>query len=167
MAIKFQSLENVSKNFPNREYTYKDLSLDISQIQIITPGYQDPLPGPDIKTNYDLGAINNSLVNIVTTIPGQRFLFPEFGLNLYQYLFEPISVTLANDIGNSIYNAIKKFEPRVTPVTVNIITDTDNNQYEVTVFISVPVLGIQEITFNLTLDLKKQSLVTLPLVLNK
>ena len=161
MAIKFQSLENVSKNFPNKEYIYKDLSLDITQTQIFNPGYQDTIPGADIKTSYDLGAINNSLVNICTTLPGQRFLFPEFGLNLYEYLFEPMSETLASEIGNSVYQAVKRFEPRVTPNNVNVVADPDNNQYNVTVTLDVPLLSLTNIIFSLTLDTKKQTVATL------
>lgn len=167
MAIKIQSLENVSKNFPNKEYIYKDVSLDISQTRVLTPGYTDPIPGTDIKISYDLNAINNSLVNICTTIPGQRFLFPEFGLNLYEYLFEPMTESLASAIGNSVYQAVKRFEPRVSPNNVDVVADTDNNQYNVTVTLDVPLLGLTDLVFSLSLDAKKQTITTLPLVTNK
>lgn len=164
MAIKIQSLE-IKPTAVDKNYTYKDLSLDITQTQITSPGFKATLPGTDIKANYDLDAINNSLVNLFTTIPGQRFLFPEYGADLYRYLFEPINESVGRSIGQTVYESIKRYERRVTPRTVSVIADTDNNEFRVTALIDVPILGIST-SFNITLDTVKQSILTLPLTIN-
>ena len=81
MAIKIKSLEKVAAEI-NPNFFYKDLSLDISQTKIIQPGFKDSVPGTDIQASFDTKAIINSLTNLFNTLPGQRFLFPEYGLDL-------------------------------------------------------------------------------------
>ena len=88
-SIKLNSLiDSPAKS--NKGYKYNDLHLDF------TPVYYSPPYGAytqnnellrnqeivDIVADYDLGAIRNSLVNLFTTIPGQKILNPLFGLNL-------------------------------------------------------------------------------------
>lgn len=97
----------------------------------------------DLQRSEDIGAIQNSLFNLFTTMPGQKILNPIFGLNLAQYLFVPISVTQARIIGESIFTGIKKFEPRVLLRNINVETDYDNNQYNIFMVIDVPTLNIQ------------------------
>ena len=60
----------------------------------------------NLKAQYDLGAIKNSIKNIFVTFPGQKLLNPTFGLNLMQFLFLPISEVTANLIGQRIVNGI-------------------------------------------------------------
>ena len=86
MAIKIKNLQQIADNYRTQRYVYKDLSLDLTQTKIQSPGFNLPVPGSDIKADFDIGAIANSLTNLFNTLPGQRFLFPEYGLDLYQFL---------------------------------------------------------------------------------
>jgi phage baseplate assembly protein W len=158
MAIKIKSLEDASKTFVDQKYVYKDLFLDFEFSRQITPGYTQSTLGSDIKADFDLGAIKNSLTNLFNTLPGQRFLFPEYGLDLYQFLFSPVTVENGDLIGNVIYNGIKTYEPRVIPKQVRVAADPDNNQYFVSIIIEVPVFNIITDT-NFLFDIKKQSFV--------
>jgi phage baseplate assembly protein W len=146
MAIKIPNLQtiadtyNASSNvYTTNPFVYKDLYLDIAQNETLYQGFQNPVFKKDIKVSYDDQAISNSLTNLFNTIPGQRFLFPEYGLNLRQYLFEPISEINAQIIGRNIFDTIKLYETRVTPLNVNVIADPDNNLYIITITVVIPV----------------------------
>ena len=132
-SIKFDNLKKNS-SLINQDYTYSDLHYDI-----VMDGKQR-----DIVLDYDDQAIKNSLIRIFNTIPGERFLFPKFGCNLYSYLFTPVTVDQAEVIGNAILDAIRIWEPRVkiqTPITV--IGDATNNQYEINMVVLFPTLKHQ------------------------
>ncbi len=161
MAIKIKSLERISKTFTEQTYIYKDLSLDLTQTVLDAPGFPLPIPGADIKASFDIAAIKNSLQNLFNTIPGQRFLFPKYGLDLYQFLFEPVTETNGNIIGNKIFTSINIYEPRVSVNNVEVILDPDNNQYIINILIDIPDLKIQT-TIESVLDLRKQSFIVLP-----
>jgi phage baseplate assembly protein W len=161
MAIRIKELETLANQYTIDTFTYKDLSLDLGRTKIQSPGLQIPTPGTDIKASYDLEAISNSLTNIFNTAPGQRFLFPEFGVDLRRYLFLPITEGNGRIIGNAIYNAIKRFEPRVVPVRVDITAVPDENIYEIAVVVNFPILNTQN-ELGFILDLKKESFISLP-----
>lgn len=135
-SINFKNL-SVSPNKP-RTYIWADLHLDITQKQIQHPGLTDPTIGKDIVLDYDLAAILNSLNNLFNTLPGQRILLPEFGLNLLQYLFNPVSEENGEVIGNNILNSIIKWEPRVTVQKILVNAIPDENEYDIGLALYVP-----------------------------
>lgn len=161
MAIKIKDLETLANQYTIERYVYKDLSLDLSYSKIEAPGLQIPTPGTDIKASFDLEAISNSLQNLFNTTPGQRFLFPEYGLNLKRFLFSPITVNNGKIIGNTIFNGIKKFEPRVSIQQINVVAVPDENLYEITIAVELPATKqISEINF--IFDIKRESFISLP-----
>ena len=161
MAIKFKELEQAASSYKAVKYIYKDLALDIQQDTLIVPEFKSGVLGTDIKASYNLAAIINSLQNLFNTLPGQRFLFPEYGLDLYQFLFEPITELNARALGERIYYYIELYEPRVTPVQVNVATDPDRSQYNIDITIEVPSLALITTT-NFLFNTKKQSFILLP-----
>jgi phage baseplate assembly protein W len=165
MAIKIKSLEQISKDYTDVGYLYKDLALDITLTTLTSPGYVVPVPGSDIKSSNDLAAIQNSLQNLFNTKPGQRFLFPAYGLNLNSFLFDTINEINGQIIGTTIFNAINEFELRVSPIKVNVTLDPDNNQYLIDIFLSIPLLNINT-TIQTVLDIQKQSFIVLPTTKN-
>jgi phage baseplate assembly protein W len=166
MAVKIKNLESIANQYTTQQYVYKDLSLDLALTKIESPGFKLPVPGADIKADFDLGAINNSLTNLFNTLPGQRFLFPEYGLDLYQFLFSPVTEDNGDLIGNKIYQGILKYEPRVVPKRVKVIVDPDNNQYLITIAIEIPIIGLTTES-QFMFDIKKQSFISLPTSRNK
>lgn len=160
MAIKIKNLENLGSQFIDKSYIYKDLALDLKLIEIQTGGYST-IPGVDIRVSYDISAIANSLANLFNTIPGQRFLFPEYGTDLYQYLFEPITKFNAKSIGDRIYHSIRRFEPRVNPLEVIVKSDPDNNTYHITINLEIPEINTTAET-NFDFDINKQQIITIP-----
>lgn len=166
MAIKIKALETAAATYTESGYTYKDLALDIKQASLLTPGINTPTPGTDITASFNTAAIVNSLQNLFNTIPGQRFLFPEYGLDLYRFLFSPITEFNGKILGDKIFQDIETYEPRVIPQQVKVQIDPDNSQYLVTIAIKIPALNvITEAEF--LLDTKKQSFIFLPSSRNK
>jgi hypothetical protein len=107
MAIRLKNLETAAKQYTEQSYLFKDLTLDIGENNLEVPGYTLPVPQSDLKASFDLGAIRNSLQNLFNTLPGQRFLFPDYGLDLYQFLFLPITQSIGQSIGERMLRAIE------------------------------------------------------------
>jgi len=142
MPIKIKSLKTLSDSFVDNKYIYKDLTLDISIYIYDSPGIKSTGFSKDIKVSYDSKAITNSLLNLFNTRPGQRFLFPEYGLSLLPYVFLQITAENGELIGNAIMSGIRRFEPRVDPIRIMVNADPDNNQYTFDIFYEIPMLGI-------------------------
>jgi phage baseplate assembly protein W len=166
MAIKIKQLEQVAKNYTEKGYIYKDLSLDVKLNNLLTPGYNLPVPGSDLKADFDLAAIVNSLINLFNTLPGQRFLFPEYGLDLYQFLFLPITESTGNAISERILRGIERFEPRIRVLRVNVIPNIDEQTYFITLIIQLPIFK-QTTTLTGALNTRTQSFIFLPTTRNK
>jgi phage baseplate assembly protein W len=160
MAIKLKSLERIASSYTEQQYIYKDLFLDLAKTNIKAPGYQIPVPGIDIKASFDIGAIRNSLQNLFGTTPGERFLFPEYGLDLRRYLFFPVNEGTGEAIRNRINTAINIWEPRVRINNIQVIPEPDNNQYIINIILDIPSLNLNT-TFNGIINTNKQTFLIL------
>tara|TARA_B100001123_G_C15313170_1_gene1025189 strand:+ start:978 stop:1457 length:480 start_codon:yes stop_codon:yes gene_type:complete len=127
------------------KYTYKDVDLDIkTETNVLPRGLYREENITDIKASLDEAAIKNSLSNIFNTAPGQKLLAPNFGLDLKYYLFDPLSEDIGQNIGETIIQGLKQWEPRVIVNRVHVFTDYDQNQYVITLHIAIPTLNISE-----------------------
>lgn len=161
MAIRLKNLETAAKQFSEQRYLYKDLTLDIAENNLEVPGYTLPVPESDLKASFDLGAIRNSLQNLFNTLPGQRFLFPDYGLDLYQFLFLPITPQTGQAIGERMLRAIEKYEPRIFVRQIQVVARPDANTYFITIVIEIPVFK-QETSLQGELNIKTQSFIFVP-----
>lgn len=161
MAIRLKNLELAAKQYTKQQYLYKDISLDISQSNLEVPGYTLPVPESDLKASFDFAAIRNSLQNLFNTLPGQRFLFPDYGLDLHQFLFLPITPNVGKSIGERMLRAIEKYETRVSVRKINVIADPDLSTYKITLILEIPILK-QETSLQGELNIKSQSFIFLP-----
>tara|TARA_R100001163_G_scaffold728_16_gene1243 strand:+ start:1149 stop:1637 length:489 start_codon:yes stop_codon:yes gene_type:complete len=122
-------------------FTYGDLALDLKFEQLQNEPAFSSLTTKDVRGSYDLDAIKNSVRNLFTSFPGDKILNPEFGLNLTQFLFRATSKDTANLIGQLIYREIKKQEPRVIAERVSVEAQIDQQQYNITLLLSVPFIN--------------------------
>jgi phage baseplate assembly protein W len=137
-AITFKNLENPRKLFkPSQAELYTDISLDF--------GINENTK--DLKVSLDTRAIVNSVYNLLTTRPGQNFLFPRYGLDVSRHLFESISEFNGQILGEEIVNTIQRFEPRVSVLNANVGVNIDKQEYNITLMLYIPSLGTQ-ISFN-------------------
>ena len=105
----------------------------------------------DIKTEVDVGAIFNSLRNIILTIQGQRRMLPTFATNIWGLLFEPIDEITARLIAENLLLSIEIWETRIEVTGFDIEPNPDENYYRCR--ITFVVLGrndTQAIDFVLT-----------------
>jgi phage baseplate assembly protein W len=84
----------------------------------------------------------------MTTSPGEKILNPTFGIDLRDYLFEPISEIVSNQIANSIVTGFARQEPRIVfrekPV---VIPNADEQSYTINMIVGVPLLEISDFLF--------------------
>jgi phage baseplate assembly protein W len=80
--------------------------------------YQD-FSKKDIESNlYDTDAVKASIMNIVLTQRGSLPGFPEFGSDIYKYLFEPLTMFTKISLADNIESSIYKNDKRVKTVKV-------------------------------------------------
>jgi phage baseplate assembly protein W len=113
-----------------KSYTYADLHLD----------FNNPII-KDLAGDYDETAIKNSINSLFNTLPGQNLLNPTYGLNLAQYLFEPVTQVNGNRIGKAILTGITTYEPRVSVQNINIQMNEDEQTYYIELNITIPYLN--------------------------
>ena len=96
----------------------------------------------DVQAIFDIEAVKNSVVNALLTTPGEKILDPTYGVDLRQYLFEPIDDFTTDLIKDDIEIKLPQMEPRIVLKSVNVIADEDNNQYNIELQIDVPSLDV-------------------------
>ena len=156
MAIRIPTLEIVSKQFQEKKYVYKDLHLDLSKETVYNKQIHAKREREDISVDLDTKAIKNSIINLFGTRPGQRFLFPKYGLNLNKYLFEAITDEHARFIGEEIVRAITQFEARVIVINCKVLPHPDDNLYDITLSLQVPAFNAST-TINSYLNTKTET----------
>jgi len=135
-SIKVQSLRKPVDTYQG--FTYSDIKMDLA---FDYTRNNELLKNKEIKdsiNSLDYDAIRNSIFNLFTTVPGQKILNPVFGLNLAQYLFEPVSQNNGYLIGQEIVEGINRFEPRINVENVNVVVNQDQQEYNITLTVSVP-----------------------------
>ncbi|NCD00057.1 MAG: hypothetical protein EOL95_10205 [Bacteroidia bacterium] len=85
----------------------------------------------DIVDMIDEQAIQNSLINLFSTIRGKRRMLPMYALNIHNYLFEPLDEITALEIGNEILRSIEIWDDRVQVLDLLIEPNYDSNTYEI------------------------------------
>jgi phage baseplate assembly protein W len=125
-----------------KQYLYSDLHLDITE-NTITSASNTKL---DIKVDYDLQAIKNSLYNLFNTKKGQRPLYPDFGVSLEQYLFEPVSRQVAYRIGQELEEGLKA-DDRIVATRINVFILESEDGYRVELALFIPALSINTIVY--------------------
>lgn len=156
MAIKLRNLENLSNQYKTQKFVFSDLHLDITRSDEYSAEALKVITKNDLKSDYDLNAIKNSLNNLFNTKPGQRFLFPNYGLNLDQFIFEPITEYNGRLIGEKIVRSIKTFETRVNLKQCNVELLPDDNQYDINLILEFPVFNTNA-SINTILDIRSQT----------
>jgi phage baseplate assembly protein W len=148
-AIIVKELNRLPKD---RDNTYIDLELDLIINYTKSNTFKNNVTEQsDIRADYDINAIKNSIYNIFTTMPGQKILNPTFGLNLFYFIFNGISQSNARILGDTILKGIAKYEPRVNVSNIDITLDIENQQYNIDMVLSVPTLNINDFKIKSTL----------------
>lgn len=111
------------------KYTYTDLHLDIEtsfNIHASSRSNQN-----DIRVDYDVQAVRNSIRNLMTTRPLSKIYSPAMGSKLETYLFEGMSEFKASLIGREINTLLTKYEPRINITSIIVFPDIKANTYNI------------------------------------
>jgi len=105
-------INRISKN-------YKDIDLSF-----------DPHPfNKDLSVKKDKAAINNAIVNLISTRPYDRPFHPEIGCQIHSLLFENFTPVTKATAEQTIIDVLVKFEPRIELISVNCFQSTaDENE---------------------------------------
>lgn len=103
-----------------RKYTDLD-----NKLRIKPDGNVVVLRGSDV--------IKQSIKTILSTLPGERVMLPNFGGSIRDFLFEPMDPETAEDIKDRIETSLEDEEPRISVKRVQVIPDYSNQLYRISV----------------------------------
>jgi len=75
--------------------------------------------------------IKQSLIILLSTIKGERVMQPDYGANMEDLLFEPLTVSYAQRMSGQIERAILFFEPRIKTDDITYNQDNKNGLVEI------------------------------------
>lgn len=78
-----------------------------------------------LKMTTDVEDINNSLIILLSTRPGERVMFPDYGCDLQEMLFKPLGLTLITQMKGIVERAILYHEPRINILNIDIDTQEE------------------------------------------
>jgi len=91
----------------------------------------------DVITITNEVAISRSIMNIVFTLPGEKFFNQNFGSKVNRSLFDNIDDISASIINDEIKVSIKNYEPRVELISVDTSPNYDENAFNVTIVYNI------------------------------
>ena len=103
------------------------------------PRFLDNTQG--IEMSKDDDDIAESLYILLSTLPGERLMNPEYGCDLHSQVFKNITNSTKVIIEDLIATAILYFEPRVRLISVDV-NDRGQMQGVITVSITYEVKGV-------------------------
>lgn len=130
------SSTNIFHNGQNsfRKYTFRDIGTN--NIKLINNKIKD------INTsNYDKDCIKTALTNLFKFKPGQCILEPEFGNQLYRYIYEPMNKFSQQKIIKTIKSMIQDWQPRIQVQQLPILIDELNQTYFIQIIYIIPLIN--------------------------
>ena len=113
--------------------------------------------GKDFTGKKDVAILTNeqavleSVVNIISTEPGDRVMNPLFGCPINQFLFEPIDEITSSFIQKTLTDSILRFEKRLENLEITVTPNEDQNSYAVDIVFSMKTSTSKQ-TINITLN---------------
>lgn len=92
----------------------------------------------DVGMLSDADDINSSLEILLSTRPGERVMRPDYGCNLDELVFEPLTTTFKTYIKDLISTAILYYEPRIEVNSIDL-DDTGELQGRILIVIDYTV----------------------------
>ena len=118
---------------------FKDISLSFSPHPVTK----------DLPVLLNERAVVRSVRNLVETIPTERFFDPDLGTDIRASLFENFNATTVTIIEDQIRSTIRRYEPRVDDIGIEVDGLPDRNALDIKVIFTINGLEIprQEFTF--------------------
>lgn len=91
----------------------------------VAAGGLSTTPTGQVATISGDDAIRQALMLLLSTVPGERLMRPEYGSHLHRLVFAPIDQTTAGLAIHYVRQAVRRWEPRVSIVDVDAGVDPD------------------------------------------
>ncbi len=116
--------------------------MDYSDLEFLGKGWAFPTAFDgetgSVEMVRELRDIKQSLFILMSTLPGERLMRPDYGCDLYAFVFENFNTTTKTRMRDVISSAILKFEPRVRVQDIEIKTDVMESIAYINIWYFVP-----------------------------
>ncbi len=102
---------------------------------------QDPLN--DVRL-IDIETIYQSIDNIINTEKGERMFLPEFGTNLLDHIFNPMTREHESRILYEVVASVKRWEPRVSVLRNKSYVKSSPDAHEIVLFVVFEIIGLDK-----------------------
>ena len=100
-------------------------------------GFREKIKTNDFEEIRNKEVILQSISSILSTPRRKRIRDPEFGSNLYKFLFEPTDIDTVKAIQQEVYESIEEQEERITVNNVDVKFLSNNKGFVVDVYLTV------------------------------
>ncbi|MEO6771486.1 MAG: GPW/gp25 family protein [Kofleriaceae bacterium] len=92
-------------------------------------GWKFPLqvtPAGAIATSSEEQKIEESILLVLSTAPGERLMLPDFGCGIHDLVFAPNNSSTVTTVVDLVRRALTKYEPRID--VIDVTAETSNEQ---------------------------------------
>lgn len=111
-------------------------------------GFNPPfIGGPQgiMSRQEDEKLIKNDILLLLLTVPGERIMDPNFGVNLRSALFEKIDDSIIASLQSEILDKLLLYDTRVIPISIVVSRDDNTNTLNVRVVVKLKIDPYKEI----------------------
>tara|TARA_R110000851_G_scaffold161195_1_gene304835 strand:+ start:166 stop:543 length:378 start_codon:yes stop_codon:yes gene_type:complete len=97
------------------------------------------------SVHRDLKSVaRQSLKMLILTAPGERIMFPNFGVGMRRYLFEQNIPGFGTELKAKVAEQVTKYIPYIRLAGVQVINTKDNNTINLKISYSIPSAGLSD-----------------------
>lgn len=103
-------------------------------------GFNPPFYGGQegvLSRQEDDRLIKNDILQLLLTIPGERVMRPDFGVNLRNRVFDTVSEPVVERLRNEIVNAIERYDTRVFVSNITVLPNIDNQSLSIKLILRI------------------------------
>lgn len=103
-------------------------------------GFNPPfLGGPQniLSRQEDERLIKNDILQLLLTIPGERVMRPDYGVNLRNFVFENLVSSDLSLLRSHIIEQLGAYEPRVNVTSIDLVPDYDRNGLQIKIVVTL------------------------------
>jgi len=89
----------------------------------------DPITGYKMLDKLK-DVVKQNFKMLALTVPGERIMMPNFGIGMYEFLFEPNNPALYQKIRSRILSQTKKYLPFIAVQDIQFESFDDNSQFD-------------------------------------
>jgi hypothetical protein len=101
-------------------------------------------PGGGIEMVSDSASVRQAILLLLSTIPGERVMRPDYGCDIYRLIFSPNDDTTAGLAIHYVRQALERWEPRIQVLRVDADRSADAPEH-LNIIIEYRVLATQQV----------------------